>query len=125
MIRLRFGGISQTYDVSLGPSRAFRVAGNFIRHWPGGEVAAMYRNHQWQVGKDHYSRYDCTDPCAVHFEDAAGIATSVFGPFRALLTADGTMYADDQLFAKFIDETVNWHSFELETYWPVLIISAV
>lgn len=46
------------------------------------------------------------------------------GPFDVMQVADGTLYAGDKLFAKFIDETVLWHSFEFESYWPNLIIAA-
>ena len=38
------------------------------------------------------------------------------------MVADGTMYADEALFAKFVDESVHWHSYKLETYWPSLIL---
>lgn len=35
------------------------------------------------------------------------------------------MYAGGKPFAKFLDETVLWHFFALETYWPNLITAAV
>jgi hypothetical protein len=125
MIQLLFGGVSKAQDVALGPAPAFRVAGNFIRVLPSNEVVAFYHNHQWQVKDGHYSRYDCHQPFVIHFEDAEGASTPVYGPFKTLFVADGTMYTDNELFAKFIDETLNWHSFKLETYWPSLVISAV
>src|SRR5687767_1508277 len=110
MIRLLFGGVSRAQDVALGPAPAFRIAGNFIRQLPDGKVVAAYHNHQWQVGEGHYSRYDCNEPTLLHFEDAEGTPTAGYGPFNKLFIADGTMYANDELFAKFIDETLNWHS---------------
>jgi hypothetical protein len=125
MIQLLFGGVSKIHDVSLGPAQGFRVAGNFIRELPSGDVVASYHNHQWQVGSSHFSRYDCTQPTLIHLEAADGTRTAVFGPFNKLFVADGTLYADEDLFAKFIDETLNWHSYRLETYWPTLVIAAV
>jgi hypothetical protein len=125
MIHLLFGGIASANDVKVGPAHAFKIAGNFIRALPADEVVASYHNHQWQIGNDHFSRYDCTKPVYIHFEAADGTRTAAFGPFGKLVTADGTMYADEELFAKFIDETINWHSYELETYWPTLVITAV
>jgi hypothetical protein len=124
VIRLLFGGVSKIYDVAVGPAPAFKVAGNFIRMLPSGEVVASYHNNQWQIGTGHFSRYDCLEPAVIHFEAVDGLATASFGPFNKLLVADGTMYADDEIFAKFIDETLNWHSYRLATYWPTLIISA-
>lgn len=124
MIRLLFGGVAKIHDVALGPAEAFRIAGNFIRQLPSGEIVAHYRNHQWQIGKNHFSRYDCTQPTVIHFEAADGTPSSTFGPFHKLFVADGTLYADEDLFAKFMEETLNWHSYRLETYWPTLVISS-
>ena len=62
-------------------------------------------------------------PCRVYFADFEGTHSEVFGPFEQLHVADGTMYTQEKLFAKFIDETLLWHSFELETYWPSLVIT--
>ena len=125
MIRLLFGGVSQIRDVAVGPAPAFRVAGNFVRHIPSGEIVARYYNHQWSVGEDHFSRYDCLQPTRIHFEAADGACSPACGPFEKVIVVDGTMYADEELFAKFIDETLNWRSYRLETYWPVLVIATV
>jgi hypothetical protein len=72
----------------------------------------------------HFSRYDNVDPCCVYFSDAEGTRSEGFGPFESMHVADGTMYTKEKLFAKFIDETLLWHSFELENYWPNLILTA-
>jgi hypothetical protein len=125
MVRLKFEAMTDAHSVVVGPCEGFRVAGNFLRELPGNLVVAVYHRHQWHVQDGHFSRYDCLEPCQVCFADAEGTRTSLLGPFRALHTADGTMYADDALFAKFIDETLLWHSFELENYWPNLIITGV
>ena len=123
MIRLRFIGMHEGHNVTLGPSEAFRVAGNFLRQLPANVVVGEYSRHQWHVLNGHFSRYDCIDRCRVYFADAESTRSSVFGPFDSMHVADGTMYSDEKLFAKFIDETVLWHSFELESYWPSLIIT--
>jgi hypothetical protein len=124
MIRLKFQTFQDVHSATLGPADAFRVAGNFLRKSPGDEVVGHYSRHQWHVQNRSFSRYDCVDPCCLFFADAEGTRSTTFGPFTELFVADGTMYADTRLFAKFIDESVLWHSFELETYWPSLVISA-
>ena len=123
MIRIKFQGLQDARSVTVGPAEGYRVAGNFLRELPSNAVVANYGRHQWHVNDDHFSRYDCLDRCRVQFSDVEGTLSEQFGPFKTLVTADGTMYADDKLFAKFIDETVLWHSFELESYWQNLIIT--
>jgi len=124
MIRLKFSGFQDTHDVTVGPEPGFRAAGNFLRTVPGNLVLGEYRKHQWCVQERHFSRYDCLDPCLIYFTDVEGMPTQTFGPFEKVHVADGTMYTDDQLFAKFIDESLLWHSFRLETWWPNLILTS-
>jgi hypothetical protein len=123
MISLRFEALQEQHGLTVGPEEAFRVAGNFLRRFPTGEVLGQYARHQWHVGDGHFSRYDCTEPCRVWFADSEGTPSESFGPFDRLHVADGTMYTDEALFAKFVDESLLWHSFELDTYWPSLIIT--
>jgi hypothetical protein len=120
MIRLKFQALQDARSVVVGPAEGFRVAGNFLRQLPENAVIGEYSRHQWHVRDGHFSRYDCIDLCRVVFADAEGHPSQTFGPFQRLHVADGTMYTDDELFAKFIDETLLWHSFELESYWPSL-----
>jgi len=122
-ITLHFSGIHRGLDITLGPHSVVMVSGNFMTAERADTVIANYVRHQWRVGQDHFSSYRCHDPTMIHFEDQAGLSTERFGPFEELFVADGTMYADNELFAKFIDETVLWHSFRLETWWPRLVIS--
>ena len=123
MVRLKFIGMHAGHSIVLGPAMGFRVAGNFLRELPSNAVLGEYSRHQWHVNEGHFSRYDCIDPTRINFADADGTPSEKFGPFQQMHVADGTMYAGDKLFAKFIDETLLWHSFELECYWPNLIIS--
>jgi hypothetical protein len=124
MIRLKFDAMQEARSVRVGPAEGFRIAGNFLREMPSNKVLGDYSRHQWHVGDEHFSRYDCLDVCYVYFADAEGVRSQSFGPFEGIHVADGTMYTKEKLFAKFIDETVLWHSFELESYWPSMIISA-
>jgi hypothetical protein len=123
MIRLRFEAMQSARSVMVGPAEGFRVAGNFLRELPSNTVLGEYSRHQWHVGDGHFSSYDCHEICYVYFADAEGVRSRIFGPFDGVHVADGTMYTVEKLFAKFIDETVLWHSFELESYWPSMIIT--
>jgi hypothetical protein len=124
MIRLKFSGLQEAHDVVVGPEPGFRVAGNFLRTMPGNSVLGEYVRHQWCIKDRHFSRYDCLDPCVIYFADAEGTRSRTFGPFKTLHVADGTMYTEEELFAKFIDESLLWHSFKLETWWPSLILTS-
>jgi hypothetical protein len=123
MIRLKFQAAQDAHSLILAPSPGFRVSGNFLRRMPDNAVVGQYIRHQWHVQERRFSRYDCLDPCRIYFADVEGTPSETFGPFEKLHIADGTMYSDDKLFAKFVDESLNWHSFELETFWPNLILT--
>jgi hypothetical protein len=123
MIRLKFEALQEARSVFVGPAEGFRVAGNFLRELPSNRVIGEYSRHQWHVGDGHFARYDCEELCYIYFADAEGTWSTTFGPFESMHVADGTMYIRDKLFAKFVDESVLWHSFELESYWPSMIIT--
>src|SRR5690242_13499723 len=95
MVRLKFEGMSAGRATIVGPSEAFRVAGNYLRLLPSNEVVAEYSRHQWHVNKGHFSRYDCIDPCIIYFADLEGTRTAALGPFKSMHVADGTMYTDE------------------------------
>jgi len=121
MVQLRMEGVSAAYSITLGPAPWFRVAGNFIRQGPRGTIVATYYNHQWEVQSRFFTRFECRDPLLIHFEDAAGGSTEDYGAFSHFQAADGVLYADNKLFAKFIEESQLWHCYVTENFWPVLV----
>jgi hypothetical protein len=124
MIHLQFEGGSPAGSITLGPAPWFRIAGNFIRQGPDGAIVGTFRRHQWEVESKHFTRFDCKERAAIHFQDAAGGATEDYGPFASLYASDGVMYADGKLFAKFIEESQLWHCYPTENFWPVIVIKA-
>jgi len=124
VITLHFEALQSHHSITVGPAEGFRVGGNFLRRLPGNEVLGEYSRHQWHVQGGHFSRYDCLESCLVYFADREGTRSAAFGPFESLYVLDGTMYAAGKLFSKFSDETLLWHSFELENYWPNLVITS-
>jgi hypothetical protein len=124
MIHLRFEGVPSEADLTLGPAPWFRVAGNFVRQGPDGDITAIFRNHYWEVQGRHYIRYFCDEPFTVNFEDVAGGRGIRLGPFSKLWVEDGVLHADGFLKAKFHEHTQVWHCYETDTYWPVLVIES-
>ncbi len=122
MIHLHFQDVSKVGSITLGPAPWFRVAGNFIRQGPQGEIVAIYRHHHWEVKGKFFTRFDCHEGMTIHFEDTAGGPTEAFGPFSAFFTADGVLYTDNTLFAKFMEETQLWHCYDTENFWPAMVI---
>ena len=45
----------------------------------------------------------------MHFEDAEGGSTPVYGHFLSLSVTDELVHEKDKLIAKFIDPTLLWH----------------
>ena len=121
-IHLFFEGTSPSYAVTLGPAPWYRISGNFIREGPAGRIVAIFRRHMWDLADHSYTRFDCRDPALIHFEDSAGGTTEDFGPIASFFAADGVLYAEGKLFAKFIEETQLWHSYVTENFWPAMII---
>jgi hypothetical protein len=124
MISLIFESESLGKSVKLAPAAWFRITGNFISRGPEGAVVATFSQHFWEMqGQQHLTRYVCHDRTVIHFEDALGNASETFGPFHDLAVADGVVYADGQLFARFAEETQLWHGFGTDTYWLSMIIA--
>jgi hypothetical protein len=122
MIRLLLEKPPPKRPVSLGPAPWFRIGGNFIRVGPHGTIGGTYRQHQWEVQAQYFTRWDCRERVLVHFEDAAGGATQDYGPFSESYAADGVMHVDNKLFAKFVEESQLWHCYPTENFWPVMIL---
>jgi hypothetical protein len=123
MITLHFRGSSPLRHSTLGPAAQFRVAGNFIRDASTGQILAKYHHHFWDVGGAHYTSYECREPVLMGFEDAEGGRGDFYGPFPSLYVADGSVYANDKLVAKFMDTTLLWHDHESDTFWQNMILA--
>src|SRR5687768_7754509 len=71
---------SSAEEATLGPARAFRVAGNFIRNDATGDILAHYANHFWHVHDKCFTRYECPGKAVFHFEDTEGGKSDRYGP---------------------------------------------
>jgi hypothetical protein len=125
MISLIFESEQLAKTTKLAPAPFFRITGNFISQGPDEAVVAQFRNHFWDMqGQNYFTQYACHDRMVVHFEDAFGKASELFGPFDKLTIADGVVYANGQLFARFSEETQLWHCYKTDTYWLSLIVAS-
>jgi hypothetical protein len=124
MIRLIFESEQLGKSVTLAPAPWFRITGNFISQGPDESIVARFSHHFWEMqGQKHLTRYRCHDRTVIHFEDAIGNASETRGPFDDIAMADGVVYANGQLFARFAEETQLWHCFGTDTYWLSMIIA--
>ncbi len=48
-LSLHFSGMHAGENTAVGPHRAIKIAGNFMRALPADEIIACYVRHQWQV----------------------------------------------------------------------------
>jgi hypothetical protein len=112
-------------DLKVGPHRAVRVGGNFIRDSDTGRMLARYQNHAWLVNEHAFTRYDCSDRMSVIFENREKILSEPIGPVTNCSTADGAMYVDNKLFARLHDDTQLWQHYATETYWPIMILESL
>ena len=125
MVKLQFGSLLSAEDVQVGPAPWFRIAGNFIRQGPHDSIVGMLERHQWRLGSHYYTRIATDDTVRLHFEDAFGDQSPVYGPFSKMVIADGAVHVDQGLFAKFVEETQLWHAIRTENYWPTMIVTGV
>jgi hypothetical protein len=124
MISLTFESEQLAKTTKLAPAPFFRITGNFISRGPDGAVVAQFSNHFWDMqGQNYFTHFACHDRTMIHFEDAIGNASRTFGPFDQIAVADGVVYANSKLFARFTEETQLWHCYSTDTYWLSMIIA--
>ena len=86
------------------------------------QVIAIFHNRTWEIGGRHYTAYDVEGSATIRFEDGLGGQSDVvYGPFNSIKTTDGLMWANSELFAKFINETQPWHDIKHNSYWPMMV----
>lgn len=103
-------------------SPVFRVTGNHMRD-ADGRTVATYKRHQWHTEDGgHYSAYTVARAKVQFFDAEGGPPSEMVGPVRVLRATDGTIYADDKLIARMVEESQLWHHYETDTYWRFLVI---
>jgi len=124
VIQLVFKGVSSTYSTTVGPATSFRFHGPGVHHGDTGELVAEHRNLGWELGGEHYVRFDCRGPAVLRFEGDGGAVSKPREPGTQIWAADGVMYMDGEPVAKFDEGTGRWQDIDTDVRWPVLVLAA-
>ena len=124
MVRLQMSPALLGSRITLGPAPWFRVERNELRQGPTESLVGELRNHQWNVHGRHFSVVDASPGATVQIAAAHGPSSSSFGPYQEVRFADGAMYGDGQLIAKFDEETYLWRCTTTQEAWPAVVVSS-
>jgi len=125
MIQLNMSPPLMGSRVTLGPAPWFRVDRNELRQGPTESLVGELRNHQWSVRGRSFPVVEATDASTVQFSGPAGPVSRPFGPFRELRLADGALYGDGKLVARFDEDTYLWRCVETHEAWPAVVVASV
>ena len=116
MICVRFG-MGNRDTITLGPAPSYLLSGDALCIGPVWHVAAVYREHAWEVQGRRFVRFEFIGEgmTLADFDRAQGGQAGRFGPFDAVFVADGVLFADDRPFAKLVEEASVWSILETET----------
>jgi hypothetical protein len=90
----------------LGPSRAFKVLASVLLVGPDEAEAARWVDHQWAINGKRFTRLLVDERATITF---LGVSTAIppIGPFQEIRMADGSVFGDEVLLARF-DERDTW-----------------
>jgi len=117
VLTLRFDSHSK---MTLGPSSSFTIEGPFIRQSPNNEIVCRCSHQVWQLADEAASRFECTDPTRLQFEDWQGRTSPLYGPFERLEFENDSCFADDRIFAEFLNGTQRWKHCDSGVRWRIL-----
>jgi hypothetical protein len=124
MIQLKMSPALLGSRLTLGPAPWFRVDRNELRQGPTESLVGELRNHQWAVNGRHYAVVEATPGSTVRFASPTGGETRPTGPYREVRLADGALYADGKLVARFDDDTYLWRCIATHQAWPAVVVAA-
>ena len=102
----------------------FRVERHELREGPTERLVGRLTNRQWRVEGNEYGELRAIPGSTLHFEDAYGQSAREIGPFQSLHIADGAMYGDGQLLARFDEDTYLWRCPATREAFPCVVVSA-
>lgn len=117
VLTLRFDSQSR---LTLGPSMSFTIEGPFIRQSPDNEIVCRCSQQVWQLADEAAARFECTDRTRLQFEDWQGRCSPLYGPFDHLAFENDGCFADDSLFAQFLNGTQRWRHCDTGVRWRIL-----
>ncbi len=125
MVQLRMTPALAGSRITLGPAPWFRVERNELRQGPTEGLVGELRDHQWNVNGRHFAMLEATPGALLEFAGPAGPMAAPLGPYEELHMADGAMYADGQLVARFDDDTYLWRCPATHEAFPALVVRSV
>ena len=124
MIRLQMSPALLGSRITLGPAPWFRVERNELRQGPTESLVGELRNHQWNVHGRHFTVVDASPGTKVEFAASHGDTSAAFGPYQEVRFADGAVYGDGKLIARFDEETYLWRCTSTQQAWPAVVVSS-
>ena len=124
MVQLQMSPLALGSRLTLGPAPWFRVERHELREGPTERLVGQLRNQQWQVDGRHYAEVKATPGSTLHFEGPSGPTSHEMGPFQSLHIADGAMYGDGKLLARFDEDTYMWRCVTTREAWPSIVVSS-
>lgn len=109
--------------VTLGPAPWFRVERNELRQGPTESLVGELQNHQWNVHGRNFAVVEATPGTTVHFDGHGGTVSQSYGPYREMRMADGALYGDGKLIARFDDDTYLWRCADTQKAWPAVVVT--
>src|SRR3954471_11337598 len=125
MVRLEMSPPLVGSRLTLGPAPWFRVERNELRQGPTESLVGELRNRQWNVRGRHFSIVEATPGSTAQFANPAGGVSPAYGPYEDVRMADGAVYGDGKLLARFDDETYLWRCAQTQKAWPAVLVSAL
>lgn len=124
MLQLKMSPQATGSRLTLGPAPWFRVERHELREGPTERLVGQLHNQQWNVGGQRFVQVEATPGSMLHFEVPGGPGTSSLGPFQSLQIADGAMYGDGKLLARFDEDTYLWRCVTTRQAWPSVVVAA-
>jgi hypothetical protein len=124
MVQLSMSPVLLGSRLTLGPAPWFRVERHELREGPTERLVGQLRNNQWHVSGGHFVEVKATPGSSLHFEGPEGPASRELGPFQSLHMADGALYGDGALIARFDEDTYLWRCPATREAWPSIVVSS-
>lgn len=124
MVQLRDSATPAAARLTLPSAPWFRVERHELREGPTERLVGQLSDRQWRVEGHQYGELQAVAGSTLHFEDASGSATRELGPFQALQIADGAMYGDGKMLARFDEDTYLWRCPATREAFPCVVVSA-
>lgn len=123
MITLEFRGLT-AFDVkTLGPAAWFELSGSEIRVAPQGIIRAHHRPPYWEIDQRKYLTFVSSSRCVITLKAAGRTEHATFGPFTGIRVHDGSLFADDTIYARFDDQSMVWVSSKAVGGWELVVLS--